>query len=576
MQHATLVDAVEALVDPLAPDEAEECAALADFLARHLPEGRGEALEAAGEFPDGELRAFAREGFIEALVPVRAGGRLDWARAMRLATRLAAHDLDVTLCLGGTVLGATPLLVAGTDAQLADYFDPVRRGEMGGLALTEWAHGSDLLAGEARAAPLDERGEPAPLDRATHFSLTGVKSPTNNGTRGARVVVLARTSDDDGAFTHSLFVVPREATGLGAVEPFRPMGFRNMDLSGVRLEGVVLPASAVIGRPGEGFAHTRQALSISRSGVAHMASGASLGVAALAIEHAHARRLYGAPVASLGGAGALLAEITGRAVTAHALARVASRATARFGPEARAWTSAAKLVCPACFEENVHDAGTILGGRSLFVGEPLPRVRRAAPVLAIFDGSSQLQLDELFRYAAAWGEADGALVTDAARALFDAAPVRFDAAATDAGGLLAAIAPPSALAALGERASPLVRAAERIREHAGGARRAAQETKFAISRGAGELYALSALALCRLASDRADAHALLDASLDHATARAAPPLARSLVELAGPEPSPEVLDLARDLVALAVRGPAAREALARGARSLREARSGRP
>src|SRR4029079_15180855 len=103
----------ERWVDPPAADEEGVLRALAEHLARVLPPGRVAELEARGEFPDAELRAFAREGFMRELVPADQGGALDGARAMRIAVRYAAHDLDVTLCLGGAVLGGMPVLVAG-------------------------------------------------------------------------------------------------------------------------------------------------------------------------------------------------------------------------------------------------------------------------------------------------------------------------------------------------------------------------------------------------------------------------------------------------------------------------------
>lgn len=563
MSSESVVDRLESWIDPLAPDEAEERDALDAFLTSTLPDGRGEILEHRAEFPEAELRAFAACGLVDALVPEAQGGRLDWARAMRLASRLAAHDLDVTLCLGGTVLGATPLLVAGTQEQLAQYFEPVRRGEMGGLALTEWKHGSDLLAGEARATPRDEHGRAVTLAEATHFMLSGEKSPTNNGTRGANVVVLARTSEDADAFTHTLFLVPRDAVGVLPGRKFSPMGFRNMDLSGVGLSGVTLPASAVVGKVGEGFAHTRQALSISRSGVAHMATGAAAAALGRAAKHVYARKLYGAPIAELGGVADLLATVTGRTIAAHALARVASRAVARFGPEARAWTSAAKLVCPDALEANVHDVGTLLGGRSLFVDDPFSRLRRSAPVLAIFDGSSQLQLDELWRYAGSWPDASPseAAVRDAARALFDATRVPFDVRAPSDGDALRLVAPTSVLSATSRWLRPLGRAAAHVRERAGASRRATQREKFAVSRAAAELFTLSAISVCRAATDDDVARDVLGAALDEAAAKAGPRLASALLEIDGARVDASVLDLARDLVGLAALGPDARARL---------------
>jgi alkylation response protein AidB-like acyl-CoA dehydrogenase len=202
--------------------------------------------------------------------------------------RFAAHDLDTALCFGGTVLATTPMLVAATREQAEPFFRALARGEMAGFALSEWAHGSDLAGNDARASK-DGDG----------FVLEGTKAPTNNGTRGAFVVVLARTSDDDSPFSQTLFLVARGAPGLGEHPRFPSLGYRSMDLSGVVMRGVRVPASAVLGRVGEGFVHARRALEISRSGVATMGAGVTAACFAHASAHATSRVLYGAPIAAL-------------------------------------------------------------------------------------------------------------------------------------------------------------------------------------------------------------------------------------------------------------------------------------
>lgn len=523
---------IEGLVDPCAADERAVGERLAEFLLRELPEGRGAALEAASAFPGRELRAFAASGLVKALVPEDQGGTLDWARAMRLCARFAAHDLDVTLCLGGMVLGAMPLLVAGSREQRARYFGPVLKGEMGGLGLSEWEHGSDLVSGACRAAPVDAEGNAASEKDAVAFVLDGTKSPTNNGSVGANVVVLARTSDGDDAFAHTLFLVPRGTPGMLAVPRFDSLGYRTMDLSGVALKGARLGREMVIGAVGEGFVIARRALEISRSGVATMGVGAHATALALALGHARSRKLYGAPILELGGVKRLVAAVTGRLLVASALSRWAVRCVGAWGGAARSWTSVAKLVCPALLEASVHDAGTVLGARSLMNDLPFGRLRRAAPVLAIFDGSSQLQLDELWRHAAAWKDAalDVEAVRGPAARVWSSERRPFVAEGDDAGGL-AATSPPVVLSTLGgEALAPFADAARVVAEHARGLRGQPQERRFRVSELAAPLAALAAVVLAARAGS-GDA-AALEAALAWYAASISGDLAAGLVELA--------------------------------------------
>src|SRR6185295_11133304 len=104
----------------------------------------------------------------------------------------------------------------------------------------------------------------------------------------------------------------------------------------------------------------------------------------------------------LAGVRMILARCFARACLATALSRRTARAVARWAVASRSLSCAAKLICPQLLEESVHDAGTLLGARSVLENLPFARLRRSTPVLAIFDGSSQLQLDELWRHTLTW------------------------------------------------------------------------------------------------------------------------------------------------------------------------------
>jgi len=556
--RAAMVE-MERAVDPPSSDEQPMLDALDGHLARTLPPGRGAALEARGEFPDAELRAFAREGFVRELVPAAEGGCLDWARAMRLAARLSAHDLDVALCLGGAVLGGMPVLVAGDAPQRAQYFGALLRGEMGGLGLSEWDRGSDLLAIDTRAESLDAQGRLCAVEDAVRFRLFGTKSPVNNGVRGANVVVLARTGAAGDPFGASLFLVPRGSQGVKNGPTYAPMGFRGMDLSGITLDGAELPRSALLGSAGEGFAYARRALEISRSGVATMATGAQATCLALAVAHARSRVLYGREIGALGGVQAIVARTFARFAESLALSRRAVRAAARWPASARAWTAAAKLVCPGHLEQSVHDVGTLLGARSVLEDLPFARLRRAAPVLAIFDGSSQLQLDELWRYVARWRLEGAMTAADAlarGRALRDDVGVTFDATREDASAELDRASPHELLHALDAVVpdaglATLAGAARLVAAAAQEGRALGQATRFRVSSAAADLYAIAALAEVTALAHATSRDALASA-LALRVSDLAPSMAATLIALAPhvrrdlSGDAARILELARD------------------------------
>jgi hypothetical protein len=301
-----------------------------------------------------------------------------------------------------------------------------------------------------------------------------------------------------------------------------------------------------------------------------MAAGAHASCLALALEHARSRVLYGQPIAALEGVQQIVGRVFARFAESLALARRAARAAARWPASARAWTAAAKLVCPTLLEESVHEVGTLLGARSLMETLPFARVRRTAPVFAIFDGSSQLQLDELWRYAARW-RLDGAVAAEevwkAGRALREPAHCPFDANKEDDSGALDRVSPPAILGALNDAASGaalgvLAEAAQVVGRVAQGARSSGQATRFRISSGAASLYALAALAEAASLAE-GDARDALRAALAVRISELAPRLAATLVALerqGGPgtaELASRVLALARDADSLTAAGHAA-------------------
>jgi alkylation response protein AidB-like acyl-CoA dehydrogenase len=462
---------------------------------------------------------------------------LEWSRATRICARRAAHDLDFTLCLGGAVLGSLPVIVAGSEAHLEQYFEPILRGEVGGLGLTEWAHGSDVLAGETTATPIDAAGSPTTIERATHFRLQGAKSPINNGTRGANLVLLARIGERGDPFGHALFLVARETPGLAPHAPFAPVGFRNMDLSGALLDGVVVPRAAMMGAPGEGFVQMRRSLEISRSGVAAMATGPTVGALAHAWSHARARSLYGAPIERMGGVRKLLARSFARACLGVALGRRAANAIAKWAASARSLSCAAKYLCPILCEQNVADCGTVLGARSLMEDLPFARLRRSAPVLAIFDGSSQLQLDELWRSVGAWrrsGSLDFSRAKEITQALRAPSDEPFDAHRDDAGALTATT-PPALFAALHAHDAslglgPFSIAADALAELAGRLRGAPQEIQFRVSEIGAWLHGIGALAEA-CASAEVGARPSIEGALALVLAESAASIAGAIVEI---------------------------------------------
>lgn len=397
-----LIRALESAIDSPRAEELPFLDSLDQTLRHLFPEGRGAEIEASGQVPFDELRAFAASGGLAPFVPGDIGGDANWPLAMRTGAYFAAHEPDALLCLGGALLGSFPVLCAGTLEQKTAVYESLQKGHLAAFGVSEWAHGLDLLGNESYAEPIDAEGRACSLEHATHFRLNGCKAPVNNASEGFHLAVAMRTSAGREANSQSLFLLRRDMDGLHKGSRFPSIGYRCMDLSSIVMTDLVVPRSALLGEVGEGFVHARRALEISRSGVATMAAGFQVRVLAIAAAHAQTRQLYGAPISALEAIRSLLAGLYARSVEAIALARMTAHLMNHAAVSARVLTAVCKYQIPWLLDKSVQDAGTLLGARSLMEDLPLARARRTAPLFAIFDGSSFLQKDEIWRGMISW------------------------------------------------------------------------------------------------------------------------------------------------------------------------------
>ena len=448
----------------------------------------------------------------------------------------------VTLCLGGVVLSSLPVILAGSPAQRASFFADLRAGHVSGLGLSEWRHGSDLLHNETVAEPVDEHGHPCAADAASHFRLRGIKRPINNASRGMNLVVLARTGAADDAFGSTLFLLRRGLEGLASAQPVDWMGYPGMDLNSIVLDDVVVPRSACLGKVGEGFVHTRATLAVSRSGVAAMAVGASAAAFAEALAHARDRQLYGASIDSLGGVRRLLARSFSRVCVAAALSRQAAHAASWAPRSARGLTCASKYLCPQLLEDNIRDCGTVLGARSLTGDRGFTRLRRDAPILAIFDGSSQLQLDELWRSVSTWSGDDRA--AEAYARCREAAPM--DLGDNGADDRVAGWTPLAILSAVANDVPwlrPFAECSRVLAEASRNARAWSQGKRFLLSEAAATLAGMAALAEAAAQSSDGDS---LRAALRLFGAQVSAELGTAMHAFGGPKIDPVAAELDED------------------------------
>jgi acyl-CoA dehydrogenase len=241
-----------------------------------------ELRESHGANVDEECRVLVRKlgtgGWLRYCVPAAYGGAretLDVRSLALIRETLARHSglADFAFAMQG--LGSGTISLFGTEEQKQAYLPAVARGEkIAAFALTEPESGSDV-ASMTTIAREDGGG----------FVVDGAKTYISNGGIADYYVLFARTGEAPGARGVSAFILDAGTEGLDDNERIQVIAPH--PLATLRFDSMRLPATALLGERGRGFAQAMATLDIFRTTV----GAAALGFARRALDEATARAL---------------------------------------------------------------------------------------------------------------------------------------------------------------------------------------------------------------------------------------------------------------------------------------------
>jgi acyl-CoA dehydrogenase len=222
-----------------------------------------------------------------------------------------------------------------------------------------------------------------------HFVLDGTKTWISNGGIADHYVVFARTGEAPGAKGLSALVVDADNPGLEIVEKITLMAPH--PLARIRFKAARVPASHLLGEPGEGFKIAMATLDIFRSTVGAAALGFARRALDEAVGRAQSRRAFGQPLAGFQLIQAKLAEmavkIDAAALLVYRAAWVKDVGNARVTREA----AMAKLYATEAAQEVIDAAVQIFGGTGVVADVPVERLYREIRALRIYEGTSEIQ-----------------------------------------------------------------------------------------------------------------------------------------------------------------------------------------
>jgi alkylation response protein AidB-like acyl-CoA dehydrogenase len=352
---------------------------------------RSIALDEREAFPQESVDALIAWGYLRQMVPVADGGRLgSFEEAIWLQRCVSRRDLTSAIALGQSFLGTVAVWLAGTPLQRARTAEALLAGRLASLALTEEEHGSDVLASSMTA-----------FREAGGFRVRGRKWLINNATRGTLLTLFARTAPEGGLHGCSLLLLDKERIDGAALHPLPKLpthGIRGADISGIAIDGALLPEGALLGPEHAGAEVLLQGLQLTRTACAGFSLGAADTALRLALDFAKGRRLYGQTVFDLPHARAQLAGCFADLLLCDALATVGARAIQAAPEQLSLWSSVVKYFVPVSCERVIREAAVVLGARHYLrdhAGGAFQKLLRDAAVVSLFDGSTAVNLDAI-------------------------------------------------------------------------------------------------------------------------------------------------------------------------------------
>jgi acyl-CoA dehydrogenase len=219
--------------------------------------------------------------------------------------------------------------------------------------------------------------------------IDGEKTYISNGAIADVITMFARTGEAEGARGISAFILPGDTAGLEVAE--RIEAIAPHPLARLSLKGVRLPASAMLGAPGEGFKVAMQTLTLFRVTVGAAALGFARRALDEALAFASTRKLGNGTLADNAVTQANLAEMA-MAIDASALliARAAWQQDKGDGDNRRA-AAMAKLHATEEAQKVIDMAVQLHGGMGVTKGATVESLYREIRALRIYEGASEVQ-----------------------------------------------------------------------------------------------------------------------------------------------------------------------------------------
>ena len=343
---------------------------------------KAEHWDQTSEFPMDTIAAAHELGLMNLHIPEAYGGMgMSVMDEVLVQEEFAWGDPGFATAAYSNGLTAAPIITGGTEEQKAKYLGRLVESPcIASYAVTEPEAGSDVAAIKTTA-----------VKDGSDYILNGSKMWITGAGKADWFFVLAYTDREAGYKGMSSFIVESGWDGVKLGKKETNMGQRASDTRAVNFEEVRVPAANLVGGvEGKGWFNAMTAFDLSRPAIAAHATGISRAAFEHALQYADERKTFGKKLHQHQAIQFMLADMKTKIEASRALTWKTAW-EADNGVRNTESAAHAKRFAADTAMEVTTDAVQIFGGYGYSEEYPVARLMRAAKVMQIYEGSSQVQ-----------------------------------------------------------------------------------------------------------------------------------------------------------------------------------------
>lgn len=331
-------------------------------------------------FPKDVLKQAGELGFMGMYCPEEEGGiglsRLDSAIILE---QLAGGCTSTAAFISIHNMATNMVARYGSEKSRQEWAAVLASGEkLASYCLTEPGAGSDAGSLKTRAEKTD-----------SGYRLNGSKCFISGAGDTDVLVVMARTGDE-GPKGISAFCVPADLPGISYGKKEEKMGWNSQPTRAISFDDVELPAHALMGSEGQGFAIAMEGLDGGRINIAICSVGAAQACLDISLEYVAERKQFGKAIADFQATQFKLADMQTELVAARQMVYLAASRLDSKHHERSNYCAMAKRFATDIGFKVCNEALQLHGGYGYIKEYPIERYMRDCRVHQILEGTNEI------------------------------------------------------------------------------------------------------------------------------------------------------------------------------------------